>query len=148
MVQIALYAHTHGIGFRDDTDNRTLSQPAASLDPVRVAQAAEAAGFHSMWFPDHVCMPAETASAHVVNASGRLETTEQFGAIVLKSGEEGAVTRLRDVARIELGSNTWPKASSASRSFVSSSSLNFCCSRISRRISGALVRMYSLSSVG
>ena len=71
MVQIALYAHTHGIGFRDDTGNRTLSQPAASLDPVRVAQAAEAAGFHSMWFPDHVCMPAETASAHVVNASGR-----------------------------------------------------------------------------
>jgi probable F420-dependent oxidoreductase len=71
MVQIALYAHTHGVGFRDESGNRTLSQPAASLDPVRVARAAEAAGFHSMWFPDHVCMPAETTSAHVVNASGR-----------------------------------------------------------------------------
>jgi multidrug efflux pump len=38
-----------------------------------------------------------------VNAQGRLETEEEFGDIVIKTGENGQVTRLRDVARIELG---------------------------------------------
>jgi hydrophobe/amphiphile efflux-1 (HAE1) family protein len=43
----------------------------------------------------------------LVNARGRLESPEEFGAIVLKTGEDGATTRLRDVARVELGSNTY-----------------------------------------
>ncbi|MBP6749413.1 MAG: efflux RND transporter permease subunit [Xanthomonadaceae bacterium] len=43
----------------------------------------------------------------LVNARGRLETPEEFGAIVLKTGRDGAVARLRDVARIELGANTY-----------------------------------------
>jgi hydrophobe/amphiphile efflux-1 (HAE1) family protein len=43
----------------------------------------------------------------LVNARGRLESPEEFGAIVLKTGAEGGVTRLRDVARVELGSNTY-----------------------------------------
>ncbi|WP_420563418.1 efflux RND transporter permease subunit [Thalassobaculum sp.] len=38
-----------------------------------------------------------------VNAQGRLETEEEFGEIIVKTGEDGAVTRLRDIARIELG---------------------------------------------
>ena len=38
-----------------------------------------------------------------VNAQGRLESTEEFGAIVVKTAADGAVTRLRDVARLELG---------------------------------------------
>jgi multidrug efflux pump len=38
-----------------------------------------------------------------VNAQGRLETEEEFGDIVIKTGDNGEVTRLRDVARIELG---------------------------------------------
>jgi multidrug efflux pump len=37
-----------------------------------------------------------------VNAQGRLQSEQEFGEIILKS-ERGAVTRLRDVARIELG---------------------------------------------
>ena len=41
------------------------------MRPVRIAQLAEAAGFHSMWFPDHVCMPTGSSSAHVANASGK-----------------------------------------------------------------------------
>ena len=43
----------------------------------------------------------------LVNARGRLETPEEFGAIVLKSDGNGALTRLRDVARVELGANTY-----------------------------------------
>ena len=38
-----------------------------------------------------------------VNAQGRLQSPEEFGDIVVKTGADGAVTRLRDVARIELG---------------------------------------------
>ncbi len=38
-----------------------------------------------------------------VNAQGRLQTEEEFGDIIVKTGADGAVTRLRDVARIELG---------------------------------------------
>ncbi|MDF2999672.1 MAG: transporter, hydrophobe/amphiphile efflux family, partial [Xanthobacteraceae bacterium] len=38
-----------------------------------------------------------------VNAQGRLETEEEFGDIVVKTGADGQVVRLRDVARIELG---------------------------------------------
>ena len=38
-----------------------------------------------------------------VNAQGRLQTEEEFGEIIVKTEPDGAVTRLRDVARIELG---------------------------------------------
>jgi multidrug efflux pump len=38
-----------------------------------------------------------------VNAQGRLTTPEEFGNIIVKSGSNGEITRLRDVARIELG---------------------------------------------
>ena len=37
-----------------------------------------------------------------INAKGRLDSTEAFGDIVLKTGDDGEMTRLRDVARIEL----------------------------------------------
>jgi len=38
-----------------------------------------------------------------VNAQGRLETPEQFEKIIVKTGMNGEITRLRDVARVELG---------------------------------------------
>jgi multidrug efflux pump len=38
-----------------------------------------------------------------VNAQGRLKTPEEFGDIVVREGPDGAITRLRDVARVELG---------------------------------------------
>ncbi len=43
---------------------------------------------------------------YTVNVEGRLTDPAQFGAIVVKS-QNGAVTRLRDVARIELGAQTY-----------------------------------------
>jgi multidrug efflux pump len=39
-----------------------------------------------------------------VNAQGRLQTEEDFGDIIVRTGQNGAVVRLRDIARIELGS--------------------------------------------
>jgi multidrug efflux pump len=38
-----------------------------------------------------------------INAQGRLQTEEEFGEIIVKTGANGEVTRLRDIARIELG---------------------------------------------
>jgi multidrug efflux pump len=38
-----------------------------------------------------------------INAQGRLSSTEEFGDIIVKTGSDGAVTRLRDIARLELG---------------------------------------------
>jgi len=44
---------------------------------------------------------------YTLTAPGRLKTAEQFGDIVLKTGEMGDVVRLQDVARIELGSRDY-----------------------------------------
>lgn len=38
-----------------------------------------------------------------INTQGRLQTEEEFGDIIIKTSHDGAVTRLKDVARIELG---------------------------------------------
>ncbi|CAN5699352.1 efflux RND transporter permease subunit [soil metagenome] len=38
-----------------------------------------------------------------VNALGRLTTPEQFQDIIIKTGDDGRITRVRDVARVELG---------------------------------------------
>ncbi|MFT3669476.1 MAG: multidrug efflux RND transporter permease subunit [Pseudoxanthomonas sp.] len=42
-----------------------------------------------------------------INAKGRLETVEEFGNIVLKSGVDGEIVRLADVARIELAAGDY-----------------------------------------
>jgi multidrug efflux pump len=42
-----------------------------------------------------------------INAKGRLSSTEEFGNIVLKSGAEGELVRLADVARIELAAGDY-----------------------------------------
>src|SRR6218665_2314404 len=38
-----------------------------------------------------------------INAQGRLQSEEEFGDIIVKTGSNGAVTRLRDIARLEMG---------------------------------------------
>ncbi|GMG88340.1 efflux RND transporter permease subunit [Biformimicrobium ophioploci] len=47
--------------------------------------------------------PEDTQFQYVLRTKGRLVTEEEFGDIVLRAGEGGAVIRMRDVARIELG---------------------------------------------
>jgi multidrug efflux pump len=42
-----------------------------------------------------------------VNTQGRLSSIEEFGAIIVRTGADGAVTQLKDVARLELGSNSY-----------------------------------------
>ncbi|WNK47173.1 multidrug efflux RND transporter permease subunit OqxB [Pantoea agglomerans] len=42
-----------------------------------------------------------------INTQGRLESEQQFGDIILKTSEDGSLVRLRDVARIEMGSGSY-----------------------------------------
>jgi multidrug efflux pump len=42
-----------------------------------------------------------------INAQGRLQNEEDFGDIIVKTDASGAVTRLRDVARLELGASEY-----------------------------------------
>lgn len=52
--------------------------------------------------------PDSTAAFQVtVNTLGRLTDEEQFGDIIIRTGDDGQVTRLRDVARIEMGADAY-----------------------------------------
>ena len=48
-----------------------------------------------------------TQFQYIVNAQGRLQTEQEFGNIVVKNGANGETTYLRDVARLELGPDTY-----------------------------------------
>ena len=47
------------------------------------------------------------ATQFSVNTTGRLQTPEEFGDVIIKVGEKGAITRLKDIARIELGASEY-----------------------------------------
>jgi multidrug efflux pump len=51
--------------------------------------------------------PVSTEYQLNVTASGRLITEEQFGDIIIKTADDGSITHLRDVARIELGAGQY-----------------------------------------
>lgn len=51
--------------------------------------------------------PEGTAFQYTLTAQGRLVTVEQFEDIVVKTGENGDVVRLKDVARVELGARDY-----------------------------------------
>jgi multidrug efflux pump len=51
--------------------------------------------------------PSDTTFQLSINAQGRLASEEQFGDIVVRATPEGQITRLRDVGRLELGSNRY-----------------------------------------
>ncbi len=45
----------------------------------------------------------DSQATFTITATGRLKTAEEFSDIIVKSGSDGHVTRLRDIATIELG---------------------------------------------
>ena len=51
--------------------------------------------------------PTDTTFQLLINAQGRLSTEEEFAAIVVRATPQGQITRLRDVGRVELGSNRY-----------------------------------------
>ncbi len=42
-----------------------------------------------------------------INTQGRLVTEEEFENIIIRAGEDGEITRLKDIARVELGSSQY-----------------------------------------
>jgi multidrug efflux pump len=43
----------------------------------------------------------------LINVKGRLTSVEEFGDVIIKVGNNGEISRLKDVARIELGANSY-----------------------------------------
>lgn len=76
----------------------TASEVVASIREQNVQVAAGAVG-----------QPPEGQANFqlALNASGRLSTPEEFEEIVIKADRDGAITRLKDVARIEIGANRY-----------------------------------------
>lgn len=56
-------------------------------------------------------MSRDTPYTYSVNTKGRLVDTEEFGNIILKTNQDNAVLRLKDVARIELGAQSYSVSS-------------------------------------
>jgi HAE1 family hydrophobic/amphiphilic exporter-1 len=52
-------------------------------------------------------VPAGQEFTYSVRAQGRLITEEEFGAIIVRANPDGSVVRMRDVARVELGSQMY-----------------------------------------
>ncbi|HZI76803.1 MAG TPA: efflux RND transporter permease subunit, partial [Gemmatimonadales bacterium] len=52
-------------------------------------------------------MPSPVDYQLSINARGRLANEQEFGDIILKTGENGEITRLRDVARLELAAGDY-----------------------------------------
>jgi hydrophobe/amphiphile efflux-1 (HAE1) family protein len=51
--------------------------------------------------------PQGTDFQYTITSQGRLRSPEEFGNIVLRTGSDGAMVRLRDVARVELGARDY-----------------------------------------
>ncbi|HMF61977.1 MAG TPA: efflux RND transporter permease subunit, partial [Vicinamibacterales bacterium] len=51
--------------------------------------------------------PSDTSFQLSINAQGRLQTEDQFRDIVVRASADGQITRLKDVGRVELGSNRY-----------------------------------------
>jgi gold/copper resistance efflux pump len=80
------------------TRGLTASDVVAALREQNVQVAAGSVGQQ----PD-----TSAAFQVTVNTLGRLASVEQFGEIVVKTGADGQVTRLRDIARVSLGADAY-----------------------------------------
>jgi len=89
--------------------------------------------------------PAGQSFQYTVNVLGRLSDIDQFEDIIIKTGEGGRITRLRDVARVELGAKVYditsrlngaPSASIAVFQLPGSNALD-----VSKRVRAALEEM-------
>src|ERR1700720_3218520 len=52
-------------------------------------------------------IPSGQKFTYTVRAQGRLQTPEEFGDIVIRANEDGSVVRVNDIARIDLGAQTY-----------------------------------------
>jgi multidrug efflux pump len=74
---------------------------------VNAAIAAQSMQVSGGTLGDTPSVPGQTMYATIVVPSAQLTTPEQFGAIVLRARPDGSTVRIRDVARVELGIETY-----------------------------------------
>ena len=77
-----------------------------SSDGVIAAIRAQNAQVSSGAIGDQPSVPGQSITA-TVTVPGQLSTVEEFGNIVLRAATDGATVRLKDVARIELGGQSY-----------------------------------------
>jgi HAE1 family hydrophobic/amphiphilic exporter-1 len=51
--------------------------------------------------------PNSVAFQYTLNVAGRLEDPDQFANVIVKTGSNGEITRVRDIGRVELGAQTY-----------------------------------------
>jgi hydrophobe/amphiphile efflux-1 (HAE1) family protein len=92
------------------------------LDPAKMARLAVATqDVSTILNEQNVVAPAGTVGAepappgqqmqYVASVKGRLSTAEQYGNIVVRTGADGAIVHLRDIARIELAATDYSRSS-------------------------------------
>ncbi|HXL98010.1 MAG TPA: multidrug efflux RND transporter permease subunit, partial [Steroidobacteraceae bacterium] len=92
------------------------------LDPAKMARLSVATqDVSSILAEQNVVAPAGTVGAepaptgqqmqYVASVKGRLSTAEQFGDIVVRTGGDGAIVHLKDIARIELAATDYSRSS-------------------------------------
>ncbi|GAB4204531.1 MAG: efflux RND transporter permease subunit [Tibeticola sp.] len=87
----------------DPAKLRGLDLSPADVTAAIRAQNAQISGGEIGGLPN---IPTQAIAATVV-VNGQLSTVEQFGAIVLRANTDGSTVRLRDVARIGLGAQSY-----------------------------------------
>jgi multidrug efflux pump len=93
-------------GMRIWLDPAKLLGYRLSPSDVNDAIRAQNAQVDSGTIGDQPSVPGQTLFATVV-VRGQLTSAEQFGNIVLRASADGATVRLKDVARVELGAQTY-----------------------------------------
>ncbi len=56
-------------------------------------------------------IPSDQVLQYSITALGRLTTTDQFGDIIIRVNDTGGIVRVRDIARVELGAQTYASVS-------------------------------------
>ena len=54
--------------------------------------------------------PADQSFQYTINVASRLDDPSQFADVIVKTGSDGSLTRVRDIGRVELGAQTYGQA--------------------------------------
>ena len=77
---------------------------AADVNTAITSQSMQIAGGS---LGDTPSVPGQTINATITVPGGQLDTPEEFGEVVLRARADGSSVRIRDVARVELGIETY-----------------------------------------
>jgi probable F420-dependent oxidoreductase len=66
-MEIGCKMNSHGLIVRGNTDFRLENIDALEMRPLQFAHLVERAGYHSLWFSDHVTLPLQTVPVHFAN---------------------------------------------------------------------------------